>query len=141
MDVLTKAQRSYNMSQIRSKNTKPEVTIFTMLKKHGHSYKKHFPIPGRPDLVFPEHKVAVFIDGEFWHGKYFKATKKTLSPFWIKKIGDNIRRDRRNSRLLRLDGWHILHLWGKKVVRHPEESLNRILRFIERLKRLNVSAK
>ena len=79
MDVLTKEQRSFNISRIRSKNTKPELFIFQELEKLNISFEKHYSIYGKPDVVFPECNVAVFIDGEFWHGKYFRKILKALS--------------------------------------------------------------
>lgn len=71
MDRLTPEQRSFNMSRIRSKNTKPELFIFAELEKLGITFKKHYSLPGKPDIVFVKDKIAFFIDGEFWHGKYF----------------------------------------------------------------------
>lgn len=133
MDVHTKSQRSYNMSRIRSKNTKPEVLMFTLLKKKGFVFETHYPIAGKPDIVFPDNKLAVFIDGEFWHGKDFITTKNKLSPFWLKKISENIKRDNRNTRILRKEGWHVLHLWGRKITKSPDSSFKRIVRFLDRL--------
>lgn len=138
MDRHTPAQRSFNMSQVKSKNTKPELLMFSLLEEAGIKFEKHYPIIGKPDIAFPECKVAVFIDGEFWHGKDFKRLKKTISPFWVKKIGDNVRRDRKTVRELRKEGWHILHMWDKRIVRHPKQSLQRIIRFLERVKTSDV---
>ena len=134
MDKHTKEQRSYNMSQVKSKNTKPELLMFMLLDEAGLIYDKHYPITGKPDIAFPEYKLAIFIDGEFWHGKNYKQLKQTISPFWVKKIGDNLRRDRKIDRELRTQGWHIMHLWGKKITRNPLQSLMRIKRFINRVK-------
>ncbi len=107
------------MSQVRSKNTKPELMIFDLLKDKGCTFKKHY-------------KVAVFIDGEFWHGKNFKNIKEKLPPFWVKKIGDNIKRDRRNSRKLRSQGWHVLRVWDKKIIKKPQLVAKHIIKFVER---------
>lgn len=132
MDRHTPEQRSFNMSQVKSKNTKPELIIFSLLEEAGIKFEKHYAVAGKPDVAFPEYKVAVFIDGEFWHGKSFNRLKETLTPFWVKKIGDNVKRDRRNIRKLRAEGWHVLHFWDKKVVRYPQKALKRIIRFLER---------
>ncbi len=132
MDVHTKKQRSYNMSQVRSKNTKPELMIFDLLKDKGCTFKKHYDVAGKPDVAFPDCKVAVFIDGEFWHGKNFKNIKEKLPPFWVKKIGDNIKRDRRNSRKLRSQGWHVLRVWDKKIIKKPQLVAKHIIKFVER---------
>ncbi len=134
MDVHTKEQRSYNMSRVKSKNTKPELLMFLLLEEAGYKFEKHYPITGKPDIAFPEHKVAVFIDGEFWHGKDYKQIRDSIPPFWVKKIGENLKRDGRNMRKLRSEGWRILHFWDKKVVKYPERSLRRITRFLERVR-------
>lgn len=133
MDVHTKEQRSYNMSRVKSKNTKPELLIFSLLEEAGYQFEKHYAIAGKPDIAFPEHKVAVFVDGEFWHGKDYKQIRNSLAPFWVEKIGENLKRDGRNMRKLRAEGWHVLHLWDKKVVKNPKQSLRRITRFLERV--------
>ncbi len=134
MDVHTKAQRSYNMSQIKSKNTKPELVMFEMLERKGYEFEKHYPVTGKPDIVFPDCKVAVFINGEYWHGKDFKSTKRTMSSFWLKKIGNNIKRDRKNIKILRSDGWHVLRFWGRNITKNPEKASRRVIRFVKRIR-------
>ncbi|NTU46332.1 DNA mismatch endonuclease Vsr [Candidatus Roizmanbacteria bacterium] len=131
MDKLTKKQRSFNMSQIKSKNTKPELLIFSLLDSAKINFEKHLPIMGKPDIAFPEKMTLVFIDGEFWHGKYFKQIEASLQPFWSKKISENIKRDRRVRRKLRKEGWHVLHFWDKQITKSPEKSFKRIIRFLE----------
>lgn len=137
MDVHTKEQRSYNMSRVESRNTKPEKLMFSMLLKFGYKFRKHHSIVGKPDIVFLKNKVAVFIDGEFWHGKNFSLLKDKLTPFWIRKIGGNRTRDRKSDRALRLAGWHVMHLWGRKIIRHPEASFGRITRFLDKMRESN----
>lgn len=131
MDVHTKEQRSYNMSRVKSENTKPEKVMFCKLEELNIKFEKHYSVYGKPDIAFPEKKVAVFIDGEFWHGKDFKTWKDKLSVFWRKKIGDNISRDRRTTRKLKEDGWRVIHFWNKKVIRKPDNAIKRLLRFID----------
>ena len=133
MDKLMKAQRSYNMSQIKSKNTKPEILLFRMLDKAKIRYRKHYNIFGKPDIAFPKQKLAIFIDGEFWHGKDFSNLKNKISPFWVKKIGDNIKRDNKIKRELRANGWHVLRIWDKKVNKHPERVMKKIIMFLDKL--------
>jgi DNA mismatch endonuclease (patch repair protein) len=132
MDRHTPLQRSYNMSQIKSKNTKPENIIFTLLKDRGIKFKKHYAVVGKPDIVFPELKLAVFIDGEFWHGKDFDSWKDRISPFWLDKIGKNILRDKKNFKLLKKEGWTVLRLWGRDIVKNPEKALLKITKLLER---------
>ncbi|MCR4305681.1 MAG: very short patch repair endonuclease [Candidatus Daviesbacteria bacterium] len=131
-DVHTKEQRSYNMSRIRSKNTKPETIIFELLRLKKIRFRKHYPIPGKPDIAFPKLKIAVFIDGEFWHGKDFNDWKEKITPFWLNKISKNIIRDKKNFRLLRQEGWTILRLWGKGVVKSPDKALLKIIGLLEK---------
>lgn len=127
MDIKTKEQRSYNMSRVRSENTKPEKIMFSLLKGSGYKFKRHYNILGKPDIAFPEYKLAVFINGEFWHGKDYKSIKNNLSKFWIKKIGQNIKRDKFVQKKLRKDGWRIINFWGRNIVRDPEKSIKRLM--------------
>lgn len=132
MDVHTKLQRSYNMSRIRSKNTKPETIIFDLLRLKKVRFKKHYPIPGKPDIAFPKLKIAVFIDGEFWHGKDFTEWKAIISPFWLEKISKNISRDKKNRKILRSEGWKILRLWGRNIIKNPDNAYHKIARLLEK---------
>lgn len=117
MDIKTKKQRSYNMSKIKAKNTKPEKKLFEMLDTMGITYEKHYQIVGKPDVVFPNQKIAVFVDGEFWHGKSFKKWKNNISEFWFKKISDNRKRDRKVNKALKNDGWSVIRIWGKDITK------------------------
>ncbi len=129
-DVLTKEQRSYNMSRIRSKYTKPEVFIFNELKKMNLSFETHSKIIGKPDITFPQYKVAVFIDGEFWHGKYFTKIKYRLTDYWIQKITNNKKRDRKNRKLLKQDGWTVIRLWDDDINKNLKKELKKIFKHI-----------
>lgn len=134
-DAHTKQQRSYNMSRVRSKNTKPERIMFKLIEGKNLKFKKHYSIAGKPDIAFPKLKLAIFIDGEFWHGRKFKEWSNKLSPFWYKKISENITRDRKNHRHLRGEGWRVMRLWDKRILRDPEKALSRIMKFIERIQK------
>ncbi len=132
MDRHSRLQRSYNMSQIKSRNTKPETIIFEMLKAKRIKFRKHYSAPGKPDIAFPKMKLAVFIDGEFWHGKDFNEWKQKISLFWLDKIGKNILRDKKNFKLLKKEGWTILRLWGKDVVRNPEKAFFKVIKLLKK---------
>ncbi len=135
MDVHTKEQRSYNMSRIRSKNTLPEKIMFKELRNAGIKFSKHNKkLPGKPDIAIIDRKIAVFINGEFWHGRNFEVFKKRIPLFWVKKIGGNIKRDRRNLNKLRLAGWHVINLWDKKILKNPEAALSRIKKLLSRMR-------
>ena len=100
------------MSNIRSKNTKAEKVIFSILRKKGFYFQKHYKKAiGNPDIAFPKKKIAIFIDGDFWHGYSFSKIKARLPiKYWQKKIENNIKRDRINRSKLRGDGWKILRI-------------------------------
>lgn len=132
MDKLTSAQRSYNMSRIKSENTKPEKIIFEKLRLWKIRFRKHYPVYGKPDIAFLKFKVAIFIDGEFWHGKDFTDWKEKITSFWLEKIGKNIIRDKKNFKLLKKEGWTILRLWGKDVVKNPDKAFLKIIRLLEK---------
>lgn len=117
------------MSKIRSKNTKPEKVLMGLLRKEGYKFKKYYDLPGKPDIVFTRAKIVIFIDGEFWHGKDFSEWGERTTEFWKNKIAENIKRDKRNDRKLRKSGWHVLHFWGRKVVKDPL----RVMKLIERI--------
>ncbi len=132
-DVMTKAQRSVCMSHIRGANTGPERNMFRLLCREGVYFARHArEIPGRPDIVFRRCRLAVFIDGEFWHGRRISEWRRKLSGFWREKIEGNRRRDRRVDRALRARGWSVLHLWAEKVESDPERCLRRVLRVRQR---------
>src|SRR5687767_1705697 len=114
-DVHTKEQRSYNMSRIRAKNTKPEMLVRKFLHAQGFRYRLHTKkLPGKPDIVLSKHKTVIFIHGCFWHGhkncKYF-VVPKTRTEWWIKKITGNKANDVKAIKALKKDGWRIINLW------------------------------
>ena len=114
MDVHTSEQRSFNMSQIKCENTKPELIIRHLLWKNGYRYNLHRKdLPGNPDIVFPGKKKAIFVHGCFWHQHNCRYSKwpKTNSTFWKHKINGNEKRDKDNYRDLKLAGWRYLVIW------------------------------
>ena len=130
-DVHNKKTRSYNMSMIRSKDTKPEIMVRKFLFGNGFRYKLHDKmLPGKPDLVFPKYKTVVFIHGCFWHGhegcKYF-VVPKTHTQWWLEKINRNKQLDTENSRKLKKLGWKILTVFECKLKsRVREKTLNQL---------------
>jgi len=128
-DVLTPGQRKFNMSRIRGKNTGPEVKIRKMLYAKGiRGYRIHYNLPGKPDIIFVRKKIAVFIDGCFWHKcpDCFQEPE-TRKDFWMKKIGSNVARDERNTRQLAEAGWTVLRIWEHEVRKTPEQVVRRIM--------------
>ena len=118
-DVHTKAQRSFNMSRIRDKNTKPEILVRSMVHRMGYRYRLHQKdLPGKPDLVLPRHKKVIFVHGCFWHMhncKYGRVKPATNADFWQKKREGNRERDKRNIRALKKQGWQVLIVWECQV--------------------------
>lgn len=115
-DVHSKEGRSFNMSRIRSKDTKPELLVRRFLYKNGFRYKLHVKeLPGKPDIVMPKYKTVIFIHGCFWHGhadcKYF-TTPKTNTDYWINKIQTNIKNYQQAKEQLVEAGWKIITVWG-----------------------------
>jgi len=126
-DNLSKAQRSYCMSRVKSRDTAPEKTVCRLLHKEGLRFRQHVAtLPGRPDIVFAAQRLAVFIDGDFWHGYRFPTWSSSLSEFWRTKIEGNRRRDARNFRRLRSAGWRVLRVWQHQIDANPELCAQRI---------------
>ena len=131
-DNLTKAQRSYCMSRVRGKDTLLEKRVRSALHAHGLRFRKHVAgLPGKPDVVFPTEMIAIFIDGDFWHGWRFPRWKEDLSRFWQDKIEKNRQRDRRNFRRLRGRGWYVIRLWQHELEAEFDGALARLLELVQ----------
>ena len=127
VDNLTPEQRRYAMSRVRTKDTDIEMAIRSALHRRGLRFRKHVSkLAGKPDIVFPTAKVAVFIDGDFWHGYRFPAWRASVSPFWRDKIDKTRRRDRRNFTRLRRAGWAVIRVWQHEVHGNVGRTVDRI---------------
>ena len=132
MDNLTKEQRKRNMQNIKSKDTEIEVLLRKALWKKGYRFRKNYSkLPGKPDIAFTKYKIAIFCDGEFFHGKDWEILKLRLEKgknpdFWIKKIERNRKRDYENDKKLLFLGYTVLHFWGKDISKHTNECLQAI---------------
>lgn len=114
-DVHSKETRSYNMSKIKGKDTKPEMLVRKFLFANGFRYRLHDKkLPGKPDIVLPKYKTVIFVHGCFWHGhegcKYF-VVPKTRTEWWLNKINHNIENDQKANIALQNEGWKILTIW------------------------------
>lgn len=134
MDRFTKEKRSDIMSRVKSKNTRLELLIFDILRKKGIEFETHYDVSGKPDLVFPGKKIAVFIDGDFWHGWRFEDYKNKLTDYWYQKISLNIRRDKRNRSKLKVEGWKIMRFWEHRVQKNPYGCVKSLLRELDKIK-------
>ena len=128
-DIMSPEKRSQVMSQIKGKNTKPEKTIFSILRKRRIYFSKHIKdLPGKPDIVFHKAKLAVFLDGDFWHGWRFPLWQHKLSEKWRNKIAATRERDQRNFRKLRNLGWKVFRIWEHQIERDPYTCVDKILK-------------
>lgn len=126
-DVHSPAQRSFNMSRIRGKDTGPELALARRLEAKGMVWEGHArDLPGRPDFVFREPKVAVFVDGDFWHGWRFEVWRHKLTPAWEAKIAATRKRDECARRALRAQGWVVVRIWEHQLKSDPARCVRRI---------------
>ncbi|SKB62575.1 T/G mismatch-specific endonuclease [Parapedobacter luteus] len=133
--IPTTPQRSYNMSRIRSRDTKPELLLRKALWAKGIRYRTHTKdLPGKPDIVIRKYRLAIFVDGEFWHGHEWGKTKaiiKSNRNFWITKIERNIQRDKENNAALTAIGYTVFRFWGEDVRKNLQKCVNQIELYIE----------
>ncbi len=131
MDNLTKEQRKKNMRAIKSTGSKIEVALAKSLFSKGYRYRKNDKtVFGKPDLTFKKYKIAIFVDGEFWHGKDWEVRKHkrmTNKDYWGSKIERNIQRDKEVNAELKRQGWKVLRFWGKQI----EKDLEGCMQIIE----------
>lgn len=134
MDRLTKEQRSKNMQAVKSKGSKIEILLGKALWALNLRYRKNdSSVLGKPDFVFKKHKVAVFCDSEFWHGKNWELRKndfKSNREFWIPKIEQNIARDFYVNKELIESGWTVIRFWGNEIKQNPEFCAQKVLNSI-----------
>ena len=131
-DVHDIETRSFNMSMIKGKNTKPEILVRKFLHKNCFRFRLNYSkLPGKPDIVLPKYKTVIFVNGCFWHGhegcKYF-VIPKTRTEWWLDKINDTKERDKIKSSKLKELGWNILVIWECELKPgNLENSLNNLL--------------
>jgi len=134
-DVHNTTTRSYNMSRIKAKDTRPEMTVRRFLHANGFRYRLHNKkLPGKPDIVLPKYKTVIFINGCFWHGhqycKYF-VIPKTRTDWWISKINGNTQNDITKHALLKSEGWRVIILW--ECMLKPRAQQNTLVNLISEL--------
>lgn len=142
MDKLTKEQRRKNMRAVKATGSKIEVTLAKLLFARGHRYRKNNQkVFGKPDLTFSKYKIAIFVDGEFWHGKDWDIRKndhKSNQDFWLKKIERNIERDKEVNEKLNEQGWTVLRFWGKDI---EKDVLSCVLKIEEEINKMKINYK
>ncbi|MDR0754149.1 MAG: very short patch repair endonuclease [Prevotellaceae bacterium] len=135
MDIWSKEKRSKCMSKIRSKNTKPELTLRKSLFARGLRYRVNVSnLPGKPDIVLPKYKTVIFLHGCFWHrheGCKYAYTPKTNTKFWVDKITSNADRDKVNAEKLTTLGWNVLTVWECEIRHTHKHDLTPLIDRIE----------
>lgn len=130
-DTISAERRSWNMSRITGRNTKPELLLRSLLHRRGFRFRLHVKdLPGRPDIVFPKLRIAIFVHGCFWHrhpGCRNATMPSTRPEFWAAKFEANVERDARNSAALEEVGWTVLTVWECEL----EHDAHRVLAEIE----------
>ena len=127
MDNLTKEQRRKNMRRIKAKDTSIEIKLRKSLWSKGYRYRKNYDnLPGKPDIALTKYKVAIFCDGEFFHGKDWEILKPQLekgnnSQYWINKISKNRARDDEINKRLLFMGWTVIRFWGRDIDKNTDE--------------------
>ena len=125
------------MSSIPSKDTEPELLLGKSLWFLGLRYRKHYKIIGKPDFVLVRSKIAIFCDGDFWHGNNWRLRKlknrneefSKYSDFWIRKITNNINRDKKVNRKLRSTGWTVIRFWESQIRKSPSKCAEKVLKY------------
>lgn len=134
MDVLTKEQRHKNMSHIRASNTKPEIMLCKALWHIGIRYRKNYKkLIGKPDIVITRCKIAIFVDGDFWHGKNMDVIEKQVQSnrtYWLTKIRRNRERDAEVNDALTEQGWIVLRFWESDIKKQLGQCVSQILDYV-----------
>lgn len=135
-DKVSRETRSRIMSKIRGKDTKPELILRKMLFAKGLRYRLNYRVAGyRVDIAFPSRKLAVFVDGCFWHGcpKCFRPPK-SRKRYWGPKIKTNKERDKRIDSAMSKSGWKVIHIWEHRIRKEPEGCLAMIMAHLSNVK-------
>ena len=133
-DLLTKEKRSWNMSRIRGKDTKPELKLRSLLHKKGFRFRLHDKkLPGKPDIVLPRFRTVIFVNGCYWHrhsGCKFAYIPKSRQEFWQEKFTNTVIRDKKKTKNLQDIGWRVLTVWECELEKDPDHVVESIIRDI-----------
>jgi DNA mismatch endonuclease, patch repair protein len=125
-DIFTPEKRSWIMSRIRGSNTKIDLKMKKLLSDNKYNFEMYPKMYGNPDFILKRKKIAIFCDGDFWHGYRYHEKKKPAKKYWKEKIEGNMRRDQRYSRKLRRECWSVLRLWEHDIEKNPEKCMRKI---------------
>ena len=131
----TSPEISKRMSHVKTKRNSAEIMIAKSLWHRGYRYRLNYKaLPGSPDIALAKYRIAIFIDGEFWHGKDFEQRKTKLKNnkvYWIEKIQENIDRDLKNDKLLRQMDWYPIHFWSNDVIKYCNQCVEEVICLID----------
>jgi len=139
MDIISEERRSWNMSRIRGKDTKPEIIVRSMLHRMGYRFRLHRKdLPGKPDIVLPKYNKVIFVHGCFWHrhkGCKYAYIPKSRVKFWGNKFAETVKRDKQHLKQLKENGWEVFIVWEcetkdtdklKKIINKISQEISRI---------------
>lgn len=129
-DILTPEKRSWNMSRIKGKNTKPEVLLRSLLHQAGFRFRVHDNLPGKPDIVLPRYNSVIFVNGCFWHRHKnckYAYNPKSRQDFWQKKFARTVQRDQEKTEKLLKNGLQVHTVWECKLKNDPEAVINDLI--------------
>lgn len=131
----TSPEISKRMSHVKTKKNSAEVMLAKSLWHKGYRYRLNYKeLPGSPDIALTKYRIAIFIDGKFWHGKDFEQRKTKLKnnkDYWIEKIQENIDRDLKNDKLLRQMEWYPIHFWSNDVIKYCNQCVEEVICLID----------
>lgn len=130
-DIFTKEKRSWIMSRIRGTNTKIDLKMKKILEENKIKFEMYPKMFGNPDFVLKRKRIIIFCDGDFWHGYKYHEKKRPAKKYWSDKIEGNMKRDKRNTRKLRRDGYSVLRFWEHDIEKRTDVCIKRIMRKIE----------
>ena len=138
----TSPEISKRMSHVKTKRNSAEIMIAKSLWHRGYRYRLNYKaLPGSPDIALAKYRIAIFIDGEFWHGKDFEQRKTKLKnnkDYWIEKIQENIDRDLKNDKLLRQMEWYPIHFWSNDVIKYCNQCVEEVICLIDDLSLIHI---
>lgn len=135
----TTRKRSYNMSRVKAKNSKPEMILRRAMWARNIRYRLHDKsLPGKPDIVIKKYRLVIFVDGEFWHGYNWEERQKQIKTnrdFWIPKIERNMQKDRQTNRILTDMGYTVFRFWSREILKELSKVMNQIELYLEGMKK------
>lgn len=137
-DILTREKRSWNMSRIKGKDTKPELLLRKLLHRRGFRFRLHDKkLAGKPDIVLPRYRTVIFVNGCFWHrhpGCRYAYTPKSRQEFWSSKFEATVKRDKEKEERLKTEGWEVIVVWECELKKNADKMADKISLMIKKKK-------